>query len=136
VLEHVPKCHQRSLLVAISKAMNPNGTLFLTVPNADSSIASRWRYIDWTHEMSFTEASLAHLVRTSGLKVLQTGGASIYKVPTKKFRLFWNSFSLLCKLASRTIRRIELIGELGPTEGLQICIDVNLSLQAKVSHDS
>ena len=49
VLEHVPKTGQLGFASAIRQALKPGGRLILTVPNASAALASRWRYIDWTH---------------------------------------------------------------------------------------
>jgi 2-polyprenyl-3-methyl-5-hydroxy-6-metoxy-1,4-benzoquinol methylase len=132
VLEHVDAGDQIPLLKAISGALRPGGTIVVTVPNADSCIATRWRYIDYTHKMSFTEASLSYLLEAGSFRIQHLGGANIYKVNPKKFRLAGNIFSEICKKAGRFVRRIELIGELGSVEGPQICIDINLIAVATI----
>ena len=66
VLEHVPVTLQIDLLRAIRVALEPEGRLILTVPNANSPLAARWRYIDFTHCSSFTEHSLFFVLRNAG----------------------------------------------------------------------
>lgn len=70
VLEHVPVQEQIPLLKAIHGALKPGGRLFLTVPNANAILASRWRYIDFTHHSSFTEHSLDFVLKNAGFRSL------------------------------------------------------------------
>src|SRR5258706_14061911 len=62
VLEHVPRSSQLSWLASIHKLLKRGGRLILSVPNANSTFAMRWRYIDWTHCISFTEESLEFIL--------------------------------------------------------------------------
>lgn len=71
VLEHIPKDEQLPILEAIRGSMSANGKLLITVPNANSILASRWRYIDYTHECSFTEHSLGYLLRLANFSAIQ-----------------------------------------------------------------
>jgi SAM-dependent methyltransferase len=66
VLEHLPVERQIDLLRAIHGALLPSGRLFMTVPNANSPLASRWRYIDFTHYSSFTEHTVQFVLRNAG----------------------------------------------------------------------
>lgn len=68
VLEHVPVDFQIDFLRAIHGALRPNGTLLLTVPNANSILSPRWRYNDYTHFSSFTEYSLAFVLLNAGFE--------------------------------------------------------------------
>lgn len=68
VLEHVPASIQIDFLRAIAVALKPEGKLMLTVPNANSILASRWLYNDYTHYTSFTEYSLAFVLQNAGFK--------------------------------------------------------------------
>jgi len=58
VLEHVPRAQQIALLRAIHCSLRPGGRLIVTTPNANSILASRWLYNDYTHHSNFTEHSL------------------------------------------------------------------------------
>lgn len=71
VLEHVPVGCQIDFLRAIHAALAPRGTLVLTVPNANAILASRWRYIDYTHLASFTEHSLHFVLRNAGFEKIE-----------------------------------------------------------------
>lgn len=66
VLEHVPLDAQLPLLKAILGALKPGGRLIVSVPNASSILAARWRYNDYTHTTSFTEVSLRYALHNAG----------------------------------------------------------------------
>ena len=66
VLEHVPVADQIEFVRHLAKLLKPGGHLLVKVPNANSLLAARWRYIDWTHRSSFTEASLDFVLLNSG----------------------------------------------------------------------
>lgn len=66
VLEHIPTDKQQELLSAIRGALTDTGRLIIKTPNANSILASRWRYIDYTHHCSFTENSLRFILESAG----------------------------------------------------------------------
>jgi SAM-dependent methyltransferase len=66
VLEHVPASLQIELMRCAREALIPSGRVILTVPNASSPLAARWRYIDFTHHCSFTEHSLTFVLSNAG----------------------------------------------------------------------
>lgn len=70
VLEHVPVAVQIDFIRAIYSALKPGGQLMLIVPNANSILATRWRYIDYTHFSSFTEHSLSFVLKNGGFQDL------------------------------------------------------------------
>jgi SAM-dependent methyltransferase len=67
VLEHVPVNLQIAFLRTLSSTLKLEGQLLVKVPNANSLMATRWRYNDWTHTSSFTEASLDFVCLNAGL---------------------------------------------------------------------
>lgn len=72
VLEHIEKPKVVPLLASVRDALKPGGLLVLRVPNAVGVAAPYSRYIDFTHELSFTELSLAQVLmeaRFSEVKV-------------------------------------------------------------------
>jgi SAM-dependent methyltransferase len=71
VLEHVPTDLQIELARAIHEALQPGGKLFLTVPNANALLATRWRYNDHTHHCSFTEYSLYFVLKNAGFEEIK-----------------------------------------------------------------
>lgn len=71
VIEHVPVSAQIDLARAIREALRPGGRLIMTVPNANSPLAARWRYIDFTHYASFTEHSLFFVLSNAGFNKIK-----------------------------------------------------------------
>ena len=47
LLEHLPREEQIPVVEAVREALRPGGVFLCTVPNANSALASRWRYNDW-----------------------------------------------------------------------------------------
>src|SRR5579884_3747627 len=66
VLEHVPVIDQIPLMRAVFHTLKSSGRVILMVPNANSIIASRLRFMDFTHQCSFTEHSLRYVLRNAG----------------------------------------------------------------------
>ncbi|MEY3901877.1 MAG: hypothetical protein RL189_1183 [Pseudomonadota bacterium] len=130
VLEHVPPEHLGQTLAAMRALLKPNGKLVATVPNANATMAGRWRYIDWTHRVSFTEHSLSHIVRLSGFSVESV-------VPSEIVRFYKKPQGMLRRVSEKMIlrwvrfwRRLEVIGEFGWDEGLEIPLATNIKIIA------
>lgn len=84
VLEHVPVANQISLLSAICKSLRPGSRLILTVPNANSPLASRWRYNDFTHASCFTEHSINFVLLNAGFgNVVLDNTKTLGKFPSR-----------------------------------------------------
>lgn len=66
VLEHFGKDELLRMLEAVRNALAPRGILLAQVPNAQSPFGGRIRYGDFTHELAFTERSLAQLLSVCG----------------------------------------------------------------------
>lgn len=66
VLEHIQPSQQISFLTELARTLKEEGVIYIKVPNANSPLASRWRYIDWTHTSSFTEHSLEFVCINAG----------------------------------------------------------------------
>lgn len=126
VLEHVPKSEQSRLVQAMTRALRPGGRLLCTVPNANSAIASRWRYNDYTHENAFTEHSLTFVLRSAALERIQVMGTPVFQYSSGSFPRLKGALSQAARLAARARVRLDLIGELGFDEGRLIPLDVNL----------
>lgn len=130
VLEHIHPSEHLTILKSIYNSLNIDGTLILTVPNANSTFASRWRYVDWTHHTSFTEHSLEFILLNSGFSDVKIMEIEFFRRPklpfiVRKSVIHW----LLLKLI-RMFRRIEAYAELG-NEGLTIPLSLNLLCIAK-----
>ena len=126
VLEHIPKDNQIPFLLGIYEALKPNGRLLLTVPNANASVGLRWRYNDWTHTTSFTEHSLDFVLFHAGFQKITVSPAEFVRRP-KWFFLpirggrHWWAFCFF-----RLFRRLEMMAELGPEQGRQVPLSLNL----------
>jgi len=64
-LEHIEKDEQVDLLSNINKNLNDGGMLVIRVPNALSPTFGYFRYIDFTHKLSYTPASLTYLLKNA-----------------------------------------------------------------------
>ena len=125
VLEHIPVEHHLKFLKAINKALKNNGEFICTVPNANSTFASRWRYNDWTHFTSFCEHSLEFVILNSNFKNVEVSEIEFMKRPKypfipRKSVIHWMFFK-----AMRCFRRLEAIAELG-AEGKTIPLSLNI----------
>ena len=131
VLEHIPNDTVLEVVSSISSALKPEGRFLCSVPNANSAIAERWRYNDWTHHNSFTEHSLDFLLFNGGF-----GKIEIYPeeflvrpkhawLPVGGARHWW-----LFKFF-RTWRRLEMMAELGPAQGRLVPLSLNLLATAE-----
>ena len=62
ILEHVPKDGVLDFLQAIATAVRPGGVAIVDVPNMDWLFAGHERYMDFTHEVGFTQELLQQTV--------------------------------------------------------------------------
>jgi SAM-dependent methyltransferase len=125
VLEHVQKQEQIQLLEHLGQMLRPGGRLVISVPNANSTFASRWRYLDWTHECSFTEDSLEFVLLNAGFSAVAFHSYEFSAPPEFPYLHQLSTGTWLLRHLSRAFRRLEAIGELG-REGLRISLSLNL----------
>jgi SAM-dependent methyltransferase len=127
-IEHLPVAEQIPMLRAMRAALLPGGTVILTVPNANSSWASRYRYIDWTHTSAFTDDSLDFVLQTAGFEEVFIVDAD----PPLRRPLYHreNVLWLLRKLF-RTFRRMEAIAEFGRKQAFRMPLSLNLLASAR-----
>lgn len=79
VLEHFRKEEIFALLDLISKNLSTNGTLIAKVPNsANPIVGNSSRYLDFTHETSFTEESMSQILKVSGFNNVSIHPQNIY----------------------------------------------------------
>jgi len=135
VLEHIPYQEQLAFLRAIYRTLKPGGQIICTVPNANSILASRWRYIDWTHQISFTETSLDFLLYNAGFQQTKIHETEFFDPPNLRLFLsrsilqhwFWKTLiHYLIFLWTRANHRLTMIAELGWEQGSQIPLSLNL----------
>lgn len=103
VLEHIEKSDQISFMASIHKSLKPGAAVHIRVPNANSPVGLRWRYIDQTHYTSYTEYSIKFLLLSAGFQESkfspdQLGGRPSIRIWNKAarqslrqyaFRLLW-----------------------------------------------
>ena len=129
VLEHIPAAEQISFLKAINNALKPGGQLILTVPNANSVLASRNRYIDYTHHVLFTEVSLDFVLYNAGFTEINIMPLDYFN-PSSSIR---SCVQRILLRYFRMRRRLEMMAELGSTWGKKIPLSFNLIAKAKKS---
>lgn len=140
VLEHMERNAQLNLTRAIYSALEPGGRFICSVPNANSMVASRQRYNDFTHHDIFTEESLDFLLYNSKFKEIMIKEYDFF-LPPHRNGMGLNDFSrkrhylsYLAKSffqwvffkAARSWRRIEMCAEFGFDKGGQIPLSINL----------
>lgn len=134
VLEHVPTAIQIDFLRSIFGALRPGGKLVLTVPNANSILASRWRYNDYTHCSSFTEHSLSFVLKNAGFQELwldNAKGIGPFPKWALSKRRHWNLIrKWLIRWAWLQVFKAEQAYE--PIDN--ICFELNLTAVATKGH--
>ena len=71
VLEHIPRPHIIEVVRAVCESLKPGATFVCRVPNCNSIVGMRQRYIDWTHEESFSPESLDLVLYSGGFSKIQ-----------------------------------------------------------------
>ena len=72
VLEHLEKASIIPALAAMrEKLLRPGGSLFVRVPNAQSSTGCYWAYEDFTHSTLFTAGSLSYVLEAAGFATIE-----------------------------------------------------------------
>lgn len=116
ILEHLDRDELLRLFDLCRETLRPGGRLIAKTANANSLLGPRFRYLDFTHEIIFTERSLRAAFLASGLHPVWIGGERV-----KPFTLFgW--IRLAAAAAGRALWRAYLIAELGK-EAVDIPLD-------------
>lgn len=71
VLEHFKKDEIIEIMDIIYRSLKKRGKLIIQTPNSAGIFGSRYRYHDFTHELSFTENSLRQIMLISGFSNLK-----------------------------------------------------------------
>jgi len=132
VLEHIPVSVQIEFIESIRRLLKPDGQLILSVPNANSTFAARWRYNDWTHQSAFTEDSLAFVLQNAGFNAPDFLPYEFGTPPRFPFVHKLSFWTWTIRKLVRGFRRLEAIGELG-RQGLTIPLQLNLLAVARRS---
>jgi len=125
VLEHMPKAELIGVLAALQQALLPGGVLVGTVPNANHAFSGRMMHSDFTHELAFTEHSLAYVLRNAGFSVLEILEEDQVMETVARFTM-----RDLLRRCFRTLRRLEAWAEFGKREGSAIPLSRNLYFTA------
>lgn len=137
VIEHIPHCEQLEFTQAIYDSLASDGKIICTVPNANSTLAGRWRYSDWTHQISFTEDSLDFLLYNAGFVNIVVSEIEFFGPVTVKSVL--KVLPLLHRilfLMARASRRLTMMAELGFSQGREIPLSLNLLATASKQIES
>ncbi|MDP3157126.1 MAG: class I SAM-dependent methyltransferase [Archangium sp.] len=89
VLEHIPKPEIVSTLEALRLSLRPGGQLVVKVPNAANTFGLVARYLDFTHEVAFTEHSLKQVLVAAGFVGVELTGLRTQWRPTLKRSAYW-----------------------------------------------
>lgn len=123
VIEHIPVVDQIMFIKACRVALKPNGKLIILTPNANSTFATRYRYIDPTHTCMFTDDSLYSLYSMSGFSKCEVKSHFDGRLP------IWfprpNLQGVLFPIFY-LIRRIESIAYFGYQKGAALPLTTNL----------
>ena len=130
VLEHIPVTEQIRFMRHLTGTLRRNGTIYIKVPNANSLLASRWRYIDWTHWSSFTECSLDFVCLNSGLDRIEYMDDESSMTPRYWWVPRWSLRHFYMKWLFRTIWKTYLRAELG-SQATAIKVGYNLFARAR-----
>ena len=102
------------MLDRISNVLIEGGIVFIKTPNmANPFVNTAGRYLDITHEVGFTEASMRQVLKATGFNDIKVVGTDIYvlnpiisvlaKIISKILNIFWY---ILSALYGRTSLRI------------------------------
>ncbi len=109
VLEHFNKDKVVELLSAILSSLNRQGKLIIKTPNMSSLFAPASLYIDFTHEVGFSEVSISQILKAVGFRKVDCRAEKIYiSSPIKRI-----IFNILRKLYLRLLRFIILLDRPG-----------------------
>lgn len=125
VLEHIPVAKQIRFLSGLRSMLRRDGVLVLSVPNATSTLASRWRYNDWTHTSAFTEYSLSFVLTAAGFDRVKYLPHEFMHRPRYPFLVRPSVLLWALHRAFRAVRRLQVVAELGP-QGWAIPLSLNL----------
>lgn len=90
VLEHMLKHNIPRFLTLAHKALSEDGKIFIKTVNASNPFNFRGRYIDFTHEVAFTEHSLVQVLKVAGFEVISVFGD---ECPATGLRSSLNNFA-------------------------------------------
>lgn len=72
ILEHFRREDAIVFLELIRNVLKPGGCVLIHIPNAEGVFGSKIRYADYTHEMAYTQKSIAQLLTFTGYTSIST----------------------------------------------------------------
>jgi 2-polyprenyl-3-methyl-5-hydroxy-6-metoxy-1,4-benzoquinol methylase len=108
VLEHIPKPDVLPTLEALRATLRSGGQLIIKVPNAANAYGLVARYLDFTHEVAFTEHSLKQVLVAAGFAGVDVMGMRTMWRPTIKRTAYW-----LANLAYQRMHRAIYVAAVG-----------------------
>jgi len=129
VLEHVPPQAQMAFMRQLVSTLRVGGEMYIKVPNANSLLASRWRYNDWTHWSSFTECSLEFVCLHAGLGQITPLGDDSSAPSRWPWVPRWRLRHYYVKHMVRWLWRQYLRSEIG-TDERQVQLGLNLMIKS------
>jgi 2-polyprenyl-3-methyl-5-hydroxy-6-metoxy-1,4-benzoquinol methylase len=85
VIEHLTKNEITELLQAIFAALKPGGRLYISTPNSGSPFGVPLAFIDFTHEVFFTAASLSQVLVACGFLPVAISGEPLPAFDLRSF---------------------------------------------------
>lgn len=113
VLEHIPKAGCITLLEKIHASLKDGGACIIKVPNAANVFGLVARYLDFTHEIAFTETSLRQVLRTAGFRDIDVLGLPVRFRLSPKRIVYWGMNRAY--LAAHRIAYVAAVGSDAPT---------------------
>jgi 2-polyprenyl-3-methyl-5-hydroxy-6-metoxy-1,4-benzoquinol methylase len=108
VIEHLNKGEIVEILEAIFKSLKENGNLIIRTGNMAAIYGAYARYIDFTHEIGFTETSLYQILSSIGFRNIEIKGNKVPFGVKPKRLIRWMFFNIW-----RQINHFILLIELG-----------------------
>lgn len=132
VLEHIPKSRTLHFLREICAALAPGGCLLCQVPNALWVLSSYSRYLDWTHECSFTTESLTFVLENSGFVVEDIRpGHQKPSPPSGPLSFAMPVLAKLLQSLTDAVWRVFVVAYLGVKRGFQHPVSADLFVIAR-----
>ena len=103
LIEHLPKQRVDEFCRLLFGALKNGGSVVLRTPNMGSLFALRSRYIDFTHEVGFTEESICQVLRDNGFSKIAVHNSYIGKKRLMCIKLFQRTLEKLYNIAFATI---------------------------------
>lgn len=88
VIEHLDRSHTERLMKLIYYRLNSGGCVIIITPNMSNSNAAYYRYMDYTHQIGYTETSLTQLLNVFNFKNISAIGLNRPSTTILKFLLY------------------------------------------------